>query len=189
MAYNNTSTDYVKSQLPSGDDKLVVSNKDSRVNESTVKSSIKDGILTVSYTGSAQTTAKNDGAVRDAYTYTWTKSYDINSGVKNDTTGVAKITNVKATLTEASIQLVGLSDTKFNPTNMNLAKTIIDFKNGATLPNSWTVISGELAGTIISLSDNNSWGIKMLPSSEITPAFPPCCLTLSTCISSWENNL
>ncbi len=146
LVYNDGDTGIEKFNHNDKDLKIV--DGPGRVIKNSINSSINaKNILTVSYKGHAITKSFNS-KVADAYTYTWTKTYDLNK----KTSTKATITNIVATHDEVIKQFIAKTKIHFNENQLR----ILDQGN-----NTWLVsnqVDAALNGTIIKF--NNKVDIK-----------------------------
>ncbi len=101
-------------------------------NKKLVTSSVKNNVLTVSFPSFLNTVATTDGAIREAYNFNVTKSYDLTKTGQLDAASKATISNTNATLTEATKVYMAAKGIKTLPADSHF---IVDVKNA----NSWTL--------------------------------------------------
>ncbi len=107
-------------------------------NNKLISSKLAKNALSVSYFGSVKTTSTTDKVSRDAYKFDFVKSYDLTKDVNKS---APTLTNVKATLTEATNQYLAQTKT-------SLANISVVYDQGST----WKIIDKTTTKTIATIT-------------------------------------
>ncbi len=107
-------------------------------NNKLISSKLLNDALSVSYLGSVKTTSTTDKVSRDAYQFAFVKSYDLTKDVNKS---APTLTNVKATLTEATNQYLAQTKT-------SLANISVVYDQSST----WKIINKSSTKTIATIT-------------------------------------